>query len=48
MRESLAQLHWLQAQDVPPAVFAAVPASKREQFAAEARSLNVYDLNRPC
>jgi hypothetical protein len=46
MRESLAQLHWLQAQDVSPAIFAEVPASKREQFAAEARSLDIYDLNR--
>lgn len=46
MRESLAHLQWLQSQDLPGAVFADVPAVKLEQFAAEARSMDVYDLNR--
>ena len=46
MHASLAQRHWLQAPDISPAVFAAVLASKREQFAAEARSLAVYALHR--
>jgi Domain of unknown function (DUF4158) len=46
MREAVAQLQWLQQQDLPASVFADVPAVKLEQFAAEARSLDLYDLNR--
>lgn len=46
MREAVAQLKWLQQQDLPSSIFADVPAVKLEQFAAEARSLDLYDLNR--
>jgi Tn3 transposase DDE domain/Domain of unknown function (DUF4158) len=46
MREVVAQVQWLQQQDLPASVFADVPAVKLEQFAAEARSLDLYDLNR--
>jgi hypothetical protein len=46
MREAVAQLQWLQQQDLPASVFADVSAVKLEQFAAEARSLDLYDLNR--
>ena len=46
MKESLAHLRWLQSHDLPAAVFAEVPAVKLQQFAAEARSLDVYDMNR--
>jgi hypothetical protein len=46
MREAVAHLQWLQQHDLPLSVFAEVPAVKLEQFAAEARSLDLYDLNR--
>jgi len=46
MKESLAHLQWLRSQDIPAPVLAEVPAVKREQFAAEARSLDVFGMNR--
>src|SRR5262245_61741576 len=46
MKESLAHLHWLRSQDLPVSLFAAIPAVKREQFAAKARSLDVFNMNR--
>jgi hypothetical protein len=46
MKQSLAHLHWLRSHDLPAGVFAEVPAGKLEQFAAEARSLDLYGLNR--
>jgi hypothetical protein len=46
MQEFLAHLQWLRTWDLPSAVFAELPASKLQQFAAEARALPAYEMHR--
>jgi TnpA family transposase len=46
MKEVIAHLRWLQTQDIPAAAFAEIPAVKLQQFAAEARALDVADMNK--
>ena len=46
MKEFSAHLQWLQSLDLPATVFAGIPAGKLQQFAAEARALDVADMNK--
>jgi hypothetical protein len=46
MKEFLVHLQWLRTLDMPGAVLAEIPAVKLQQFAAEARSLTAYRMNR--